>query len=190
MTPTLVFRDGQPVFTLGSPGGATIITTVLQILLNRLDLGMTLPEAIAAPRASQRNTAITEAEPEFLNRYEAALKARGHQFSTNPEIGTATGLEFFHSGRVVAARRAGAPWWRQCSGGASPLIARDAMRADRGGERRTATGSRRKHDRQGAISDDAQDQLPLAVFGGPLVAQWDWFSGETTRRRLRYTRVS
>ena len=120
----------------------------------------------------------------------APLKARGHQFSTNPEIGTATGLEFFHSGRVVAARRAGAPWWRQCSGGASPLIARDAMRADRGGERRTATGSRRKHDRQGAISDDAQDQLPLAVFGGPLVAQWDWFSGETTRRRLRYTRVS
>ena len=38
------------------PGGATIITTVLQILVNRLILGMTLPEAIAAPRASQRNT--------------------------------------------------------------------------------------------------------------------------------------
>jgi gamma-glutamyltranspeptidase/glutathione hydrolase len=64
---------------------------------------MTLPEAIAAPRASQRNTAITEAEPEFLNRYEAVLKARGHQFSINPEIGAATGLEFFQSGRVRAA---------------------------------------------------------------------------------------
>jgi gamma-glutamyltranspeptidase / glutathione hydrolase len=103
LAPTIILRKGSPVLAIGSPGGATIITTVLQVLLNRLDLGMTLPEAIAAPRASQRNTAITEAEPEFLNRYEAVLKARGHQFSINPEIGAATGLEFFQSGRVRAA---------------------------------------------------------------------------------------
>lgn len=91
------------MLAVGSPGGATIITTVLQILLNRLDLGMTLPDAIAAPRASQRNTAATEAEPEFLNRYETALKARGQQLTTNPEIGAATGLEFLESGKVLAA---------------------------------------------------------------------------------------
>lgn len=103
LAPTIVFRRGAPLLAIGSPGGATIITTVVQILLNRLDLGMTLPDAIAAPRASQRNTTGTEAEPEFLNRYETALKARGQQFTTNPEIGAATGLEFLESGEVLAA---------------------------------------------------------------------------------------
>ena len=54
MSPTIVLRDGKPLLALGSPGGSTIITTVLQLLLDRLDLGATLPQAIAAPRASQR----------------------------------------------------------------------------------------------------------------------------------------
>src|SRR5262249_26790368 len=66
MAPTIVLRDGQPFLAVGSPGGASIITTVLQILLNRLDFGMTLPQAIAAPRASQRNSAVTQAEPAFI----------------------------------------------------------------------------------------------------------------------------
>ena len=66
MSPTIVLRDGKPLLALGSPGGATIITTVLQILLNRIDFGMTLPEAIAAPRASQRNAPTTQAEPAFI----------------------------------------------------------------------------------------------------------------------------
>ena len=59
MSPTIVLRDGKPFLALGSPGGSTIITTVFQILVNRIDLGMTLPEAIAAPRATQRNTAAS-----------------------------------------------------------------------------------------------------------------------------------
>jgi gamma-glutamyltranspeptidase/glutathione hydrolase len=103
LAPTIILRHGAPLLAVGSPGGATIITTVLQILLNRLDLGMTLPDAIAAPRASQRNTVATEAEPEFLHRYETALKARGQQFTTNSEIGAATGLEFLESGKLLAA---------------------------------------------------------------------------------------
>ena len=57
MAPTIVTRNGRPFLAVGSPGGSTIITTVLQILVERLDLGKTLPEAIAAPRASQRNGA-------------------------------------------------------------------------------------------------------------------------------------
>ena len=81
-----------------------IITTVLQILVNRVDLGATLPEAIAAPRASQRNTSATAAEPGFLATPEAeALRARGHTFSTSAEIGAATGIEFLSGGRVLAA---------------------------------------------------------------------------------------
>jgi gamma-glutamyltranspeptidase/glutathione hydrolase len=67
MSPTIVLSGGRPLLAVGSPGGATIITTVLQILVNRLDLGMNLEDAIAAPRASQRNAPRTQAEPAFLD---------------------------------------------------------------------------------------------------------------------------
>ncbi|MEV4171741.1 gamma-glutamyltransferase [Nonomuraea sp. NPDC049709] len=103
MSPTLVFDDGRPVLAVGSPGGSTIITTVLQILVNRYDFGMSLPDALAAPRATQRNTAQTQAEPAFLTRYQAELEAKGHSFAPNPEIGAATALEFLGRGRIQAA---------------------------------------------------------------------------------------
>jgi gamma-glutamyltranspeptidase / glutathione hydrolase len=105
MSPTIVLDDGQPFLALGSPGGSMIITTVLQILVDRLDLGATLPEAIAEPRASQRNTVLTAAEPAFINSPEGQeLIARfGHAFSTTAEIGAATGIEFLGGGRVLAA---------------------------------------------------------------------------------------
>ncbi|TQS26377.1 gamma-glutamyltransferase [Microbispora sp. KK1-11] len=116
MAPTIVLKDGRPLLAVGSPGGATIITTVLQILVNRLDFGMSLPDAVAAPRASQRNTAATQAEPAFAERYGAELTALGHTLTDVPgppagEIGAATGLEFLRNGRVQAvaepARRGG-----------------------------------------------------------------------------------
>jgi gamma-glutamyltranspeptidase / glutathione hydrolase len=104
MSPTIVLRNGVPLLALGSPGGSTIITTVLQILIDRLDLGLTLPQAIADPRLTQRNTSTTQAEPAFLGTAEAtALRARGHVFSSNPEIGAATGIEFLGGGRLLAA---------------------------------------------------------------------------------------
>jgi gamma-glutamyltranspeptidase/glutathione hydrolase len=120
MSPTIVTRAGAPFLAVGSPGGATIITTTLQVLLNRLDLGMTLPEAIAAPRASQRNAASGEAEPAFLTRYGDALAAYGQTFTVNPEIGAATGLEFLGHGRILAAAE---PVRR---GGGSALVVRPA----------------------------------------------------------------
>jgi gamma-glutamyltranspeptidase / glutathione hydrolase len=104
MAPTILLSDGKPFLATGSPGGSTIITTVFQILLNRIDLGMTLPEAVAAPRATQRNTATVQAEPAFLESPEAtALAALGHVFTPNPEIGAATGVEFLPDGQVLAA---------------------------------------------------------------------------------------
>ncbi len=105
MSPTIVLEDGQPLLALGSPGGSTIITVVLQILIDRLDLGAALPQAIAAPRASQRNTATTLAEPAFVGSPEGqALAAQyGHRFSTTSEIGAATGIELLADGRVLAA---------------------------------------------------------------------------------------
>ncbi|MEV1333387.1 gamma-glutamyltransferase [Micromonospora costi] len=101
MSPTIVLADGRPFLAVGTPGGATIITTVLQMLVNRIDLGMTLPEAVAAPRASQRN-GTTQAEPAFVAAYAGGLPP-GHAFSETAEIGAATGIEFLPGGRLVAA---------------------------------------------------------------------------------------
>lgn len=110
MSPTLVLKDDKPFLALGSPGGSTIITTVLQTILNRVDLGMTISEAIAAPRASQRNTANVTAEPEFIEAYGSGLTPYGHQFTPSgdaftsaAEIGAATAIEFLPDGRMVAA---------------------------------------------------------------------------------------
>ncbi|HET6770846.1 MAG TPA: gamma-glutamyltransferase [Actinomycetota bacterium] len=103
MSPTIVLAEGVPVLAVGSPGGSMIITTVLQILVNYFDFGMTLPDAIAVPRASQRNTATVFAEPAFRSTWEAALSARGHGFSTTAEIGAATGIAFLSGGVRVAA---------------------------------------------------------------------------------------
>ena len=104
MAPTIVTRGGRPFLALGSPGGATIITTVLQILLDRVDLGLTLPQAIADPRASQRNAVNTGVEPAFMSTPERiALEARGHRFANAGEIGAAAGIEFLQGGGVLAA---------------------------------------------------------------------------------------
>jgi gamma-glutamyltranspeptidase / glutathione hydrolase len=103
MAPTILLSQGKPFLATGSPGGSMIITTVFQILINRIDLGMTLPEAIAAARASQRNTATVVAEPEFPSSEKTELMALGHTFSTMAEIGAATGVEFLPDGQVLAA---------------------------------------------------------------------------------------
>ena len=106
MSPTIVTRSGQPFLAVGSPGGSTIPGTVIQILLGRLDLGYTLPQAIAAPRAVQRNTTTDTAEPAFISSTEGqALRALGHTYADPPpaEIGAATGIEFLGGGRTLAA---------------------------------------------------------------------------------------
>lgn len=115
MSPTIVLKHGKPYIAVGSPGGASIITTVVQILLNRLDLGMSLPEAVAAPRASQRNAATTQAEPAFLDEPTTpGLEDLGQKFAVSdtspldpsikidPRIGTAAALEFRPDGTVQA----------------------------------------------------------------------------------------
>ena len=67
MGPVIVFRHGRPVFSVEAAGGSTIITTILQIILNHADFGMSLPAALAAPRVSQTNSATSLAEPDFYN---------------------------------------------------------------------------------------------------------------------------
>jgi gamma-glutamyltranspeptidase/glutathione hydrolase len=108
IAPTIVLDDGRPAFAVGSPGGASIITTVTQLLLGRIDFGLSLPDAIAAPRLSQRNSATTQTEAEFLTTPEAAaLQARGQKFTvstgTGAQIGAATGVELLGDGTLLAA---------------------------------------------------------------------------------------
>jgi gamma-glutamyltranspeptidase/glutathione hydrolase len=120
MSPTIVTQAGKPVVAVGSPGGSMIITTVLQILLNHFDFGMALPEAISAPRASQRNTATVSAEPAFIASEGPALQALGHSFTSTPEIGAATGIAFLPSGFFQAVAE---PFRR---GGGSAMVAEPA----------------------------------------------------------------
>jgi gamma-glutamyltranspeptidase/glutathione hydrolase len=116
MSPTITLRHRRPFVAVGAAGGATIITTVLGILVNRVDFGMTLPDAIAAPRASQRNSATTQAEPDFIALPTTpGLEALGQKFAVTdtssldptikipPTIGVATGLEALGRGQWLAA---------------------------------------------------------------------------------------
>lgn len=54
MTPTIVTRDGKPALVVGTPGGSRIPTGVLQVMLNMIDYGMTVTEAVDAPRIHQQ----------------------------------------------------------------------------------------------------------------------------------------
>ncbi|NHI00657.1 gamma-glutamyltransferase [Oceanimonas sp. MB9] len=105
MSPTIVLRDGKPAFTIGSPGGSTIITTVLQTMVNHIDLGMSLADALAAPRMSQRNgdTTLVETLLGFPGSEQArALEALGHRFVETDQIGAANGIAFHADGSVTA----------------------------------------------------------------------------------------
>jgi len=104
MAPTIVFKDGKPAFSIGSPGGATIITTVLQTIVNHVDFGMPMNEAIDAPRLSERNGASTSVEPGFAGSDQArALEAFGHKWEAPAEeIGAANAIVFNPDGTVTA----------------------------------------------------------------------------------------
>ena len=119
IAPTILTRNGRVVEALGSPGGASIITTVVQTLVNQIDFGMTLPAAIAAPRSSQRNATTTQAEPALItSAFGDALRALGHGFTATDEIGAVTGISFLRRGRVQAAAE---PFRR---GGGSAMVER------------------------------------------------------------------
>jgi gamma-glutamyltranspeptidase/glutathione hydrolase len=120
MSPTIVLdHHGRPVLALGSPGGATIITTVLQTLTGHLDRGLPLVDAIAAPRASQRNQPTTELEPALWNSpLRQRLEAIGHRFRLNQEIGATTGVQRLPDGRWLAAAE------KQRRGGGSAMVVR------------------------------------------------------------------
>ena len=104
MAPTIVLKDGKPAFTVGSPGGSTIITTVLQTIFNHIDLGMPMDQAMNAPRLSQRNDPLTDIEPGMGGSAQTtALQKLGHKWGAKPEeIGAANAIVFNADGSVTA----------------------------------------------------------------------------------------
>lgn len=82
MTPTIVLKDGQPLMVLGTPGGSRIITAVLHTLINVVDYGMTIQEAVDAPRFHQQwRPVCTTLEPFALSPdTQRLLSARGHSW--------------------------------------------------------------------------------------------------------------
>ncbi len=114
MGPIIALRDGRPQFAIGAAGGSTIITTIVQILINHVDFGMSLPAALAAPRVSQTNSSSNTslAEPAFYNSALAhqLMSQYGEHFAlaTGPILpldnypGDATALQMLRNRRAEA----------------------------------------------------------------------------------------
>jgi gamma-glutamyltranspeptidase/glutathione hydrolase len=94
MTPTIVLKDGKLLFAVGSPGGPTIINTVTQVIVNIIDHGMNIQQAIDWPRVHHQwmpDQIVYEPyglAPDVLNR----LKSMGHQFGNQRYMGDAEGV--------------------------------------------------------------------------------------------------
>lgn len=88
MTPTMVMKDGKPVLVTGSPGGARIITTVLQTILNTVDFQMNPAEAASAVRVHHQWTPDELRVEKGLNvDTRALLLERGHNVVTKAAMG-------------------------------------------------------------------------------------------------------
>jgi gamma-glutamyltranspeptidase/glutathione hydrolase len=94
MSPTIVSRDGKPVLVIGAPGGSRIITVIVQLILNTVDYGMNLQEAIDAPRIHQQwLPETTFIEPFALSPdTRRMLTDMGHQIVEGAPWSHATGI--------------------------------------------------------------------------------------------------
>jgi gamma-glutamyltranspeptidase/glutathione hydrolase len=101
MCPTIIFEDDKPTLVLGAPGGTQIVMGVLQTILNTVDFGMSVTEAVSAPRFSSTGNAIDVSNriPRSVTR---ALEADGRDVIRNPyghTIGWVHAISLAH-GRV------------------------------------------------------------------------------------------
>ena len=92
MMPTIVFKDGKPWLVTGTPGGSTIIDTVLQLIVNVIDFGLNVDEATHQPRIYQGTTESLRVEPNFNPDTVALLKAKGHRITSDETMGSAQSI--------------------------------------------------------------------------------------------------
>ena len=107
MAPMMVRRDGRPRFALGLPGGLRIFPSAFQALVNLLDHGMTLQEAVEAPRIWTEG-GVVEMEEAFPDDVRRDLEARGHEVARLQRIGGGmNAIAFADDGTLT-----GAACWR------------------------------------------------------------------------------
>lgn len=92
MMPTIVMKDGKPWLVTGTPGGSTIIDTVVQIVVNTVDYDLNVAEATHQPRIYQAASDRLEVEPNFNPDTVAKLKAMGHDVRQGETMGSAQSI--------------------------------------------------------------------------------------------------
>ena len=107
MSPMMALRDGKLVYALGLPGGKRIFPSAMQALINLIDHGMSLQEAVEAPRVWTEGNAL-EVEFAVPESVRAKLTAMGHKVQVMPTVaGGMNAIEFHEDGRL-----SGAACWR------------------------------------------------------------------------------
>ncbi|HWL83732.1 MAG TPA: gamma-glutamyltransferase [Roseomonas sp.] len=107
MAPTIVRKDGRPAFALGLPGGLRIFGSAMQAVINLIDHGMDLQDAVEAPRI-WTNGHTLELEPTIAADLDAKLAALGHRVQRVKHIGGGMGAVRFHADGMLE----GAACWR------------------------------------------------------------------------------
>jgi gamma-glutamyltranspeptidase/glutathione hydrolase len=104
MCPTIVMKDGRVAFALGSPGGPTIPTNILQVISNIIDFGMNVQEAIESPRVHHQwmPDLIAWEERSLPADVRERLAAMGHHFVDHPGTPTTEGERFLGDVEVIA----------------------------------------------------------------------------------------
>jgi gamma-glutamyltranspeptidase/glutathione hydrolase len=104
MTPTILFKNGEPVLVTGSPGGSRIITAVLNVIVNMVDFGMTIAEATTFPRVHhQWLPDKVYIEPGFPEATIRGLEARGHTVALTRPFTAVNSIAVTPHGYVGAA---------------------------------------------------------------------------------------
>lgn len=104
MTPTIVAKNGKPVLVIGSPGGRTIINTVLQVIVNHIDFDMDIAEAIDAARIHhQWLPDVTRFESGSISEaVQSQYRAMGHAIQFRSQQGRAMGITIDHQSGLLS----------------------------------------------------------------------------------------
>lgn len=102
MTPTILEKDGKLFMVVGTPGGTTIITSVFQTILNVIEFGMTMQEAVAAPRFHHQwaPDLIFIEKNSFSEQTTGALEKKGHKLTDRGSIGRVDAIKVLSNGKL------------------------------------------------------------------------------------------
>lgn len=105
MTPSIVTKDNSLVLVCGTPGGSTIITSVLQTISNVVDFGMSATEAVQSPRFHHQwlPDQISIEDVGFANNVVSSLENLGHKVVQKGKIGKVEAIKLLENGKIEGA---------------------------------------------------------------------------------------